>query len=95
MAVRAHINFGRKTDLKLAQERAVNSLSLLDAHLLENDWLAFGHPTLVDITCFPYAALAEEADVLLAPYKNLAKWFGRVSSMPSYIAMPGLPEFNS
>lgn len=95
MAARAHINFGRKTDLKLAQERAVISLNLLDAYLLENDWLALGHPTLADIACFPYAALADEADVSLAPYKNLAKWFGRVSSLPSYIAMPGLPGFNS
>jgi glutathione S-transferase len=95
MAARAHIIFSRKTDLKLAQERAVFSLNLLDAHLLKNDWLALGRPTLADIACFPYAALAEEADVSLVPYNNLAKWFGRVSSLPSYVAMPGLPGFNS
>ena len=33
MTARAHIKFGRETDLGLAQERAKSALQILDAHL--------------------------------------------------------------
>ena len=91
MTARAHIKFGRETDLGLAQQRAKLALEVLEAHLSANDWLALGRPTLADIACYPYAALAGEGEVTLEPYKNLAKWFDRICALPGYISMPGLP----
>jgi glutathione S-transferase len=91
MTARAHIKFGRTTDLGLAQERARSALEILEARLSANDWLALGHPTLADIACYPYAALAGEGDIDVEPYKNVAKWFDRICALPNYISMPGLP----
>ena len=95
MAARAHINFGRTTDIKLAQEREAESLALMDTQLFATEWLVLERPTIADIACFPYAALAEEAGISLLPYQNLRKWFERVYKLPGYVAMQGLPGFNS
>ena len=78
-------------DLDTAQRRAGRSLKILDAWLADRDWLALGRPTIADIACYPYIALAGEGEVRLEGRDNVIAWIGRVQDLPGWVAMTGLP----
>lgn len=63
----------------------------LDTHLADREFLALGHPTIGDIACLPYVAMAGEGGVPLKPYTNLSRWISRMQHIPGYIPMPGMP----
>jgi len=88
---RAVCKFKRDLDLNAAQTLARTTLDVLDAHLATHDWLALNHPTIADIAIYPYAALAREGEVSLAPYAAVRRWFTRIESLPGYTPMEGLP----
>ena len=77
-------------NLEALQARAKNAFRIMDAHLDGRDFLELGHPTIADIACFPYAAMAEEGEISLAPYPNLRTWIGRMKRIPGFIEMPGI-----
>lgn len=87
---RALIKFKREGDLAAAQGHARHALSILEGRLKDNDWLALGRPTIADLACYPYAALAWEGDVAPDPYPALKAWFARLEALPGYVAMEGL-----
>jgi glutathione S-transferase len=88
---RLHGLFRMPGDLQQAQQRAVQVLELVDAHLAQHTWLAQGSaPSIADIAVYPYVALAGDGDLDLAPYAHLAAWFARIRALPGYIGMPGL-----
>ena len=88
---RLHALFRMPGDLQQAQQRAVQVLELVDAHLAQHTWLAQGAaPTIADLAVYPYIALAGDGGLDLAPYANLAAWFARIRALPGYIGMPGL-----
>ena len=47
-------------------------------------------PTIADIACFPYAALASEAGIDLLAYPALHRWIDALRHWPGFIAMPGI-----
>lgn len=77
-------------DLAKLQSRAKATFEILDAHLADREWLELGHPTIGDIACFPYTALAGEGDISLEPYANVRSWIARMKAMPKFIPMPGV-----
>ncbi len=87
---RACLRFKRDVDLDRAQVAGRTALAVMDAHLSTHDWLALDRPTIADIACYPYAALAEEGEISLAPYGALNAWFKRIEALPGYVSMPGL-----
>ena len=87
---RAFLLFDRDVDLARCQASGRNALAHLDARLSEHDWLALDRPTIADIACYPYSALAEAGEISLAPYKALDAWFKRIEALPGYVSMPGL-----
>jgi glutathione S-transferase len=88
---RLHRLFRMPGDLPQAQQRAVQVLELVDAHLARHTWLAEGAaPSIADLAVYPYIALAGDGGVALAPYAHLAAWFARIRALPGYIGMPGL-----
>ncbi len=87
---RACLRFNRDVDLARAQAAGRDALALMDGHLAKRDWLALDRPTIADIACYPYAALAGEGEISLAPYGALGAWFKRVEALPGYLGMPGL-----
>lgn len=87
---RACLRFNRDVDLDRAQTAGRMALALMDAHLAQHDWLALDQPTIADIACYPYAALAEEGEMSLAPFGALDAWFKRIEALPGYVGMPGL-----
>ncbi|HEY3144942.1 MAG TPA: glutathione S-transferase [Dongiaceae bacterium] len=78
-------------DLPALQARAIASFRILNAHLSDREFLELGHPTIADIACFPYVAMAGEAGVDLKPYPNILRWVDRIKQIPGFIPMPGIP----
>jgi glutathione S-transferase len=87
---RAVKRFGRQWDLKQCQDFGRAGLEVLDAHLGNRSWLAAGRPTIADVACYPYVALAPEAEIPLEDYANVCAWLSRVQELPGYISMPGI-----
>ncbi len=79
--------FGAKLDHAKAIETAHAILSKLDDHLQNRQWLAADHPTIADISNYPYIAHAPEGDVSLKAYSNIKNWLQRVESLPGFISM--------
>lgn len=59
---------------------------VLDAHLAKRDWLVGDTPTLADFTVGSYLFYAKEAELPLAPYANINRWFARLSALPCWTA---------
>jgi glutathione S-transferase len=78
-------------DLEKLQAGAKRIFKIMDDHLASREWLELGHPTIGDIACFPYTAMAGEGAIDLAPYRNILKWIDRVKRVPGFITMPGIP----
>jgi glutathione S-transferase len=78
-------------DLESLQTKAKATFKIMDAHLANREFLALDHPTIADIACFPYTAMAGEGGIDLAPYPNILKWIDRMKRVPGFIPMPGIP----
>jgi len=94
-ATRQHYSFGHAADIAQCERGAQAALQLLDDTLAENQclgqrWLAAEQPTIADIACFPYAALAPEARIDLRAFPALQAWIRDVRHLPGFIAMPGI-----
>ncbi len=83
---------GPGIDLETAQRRGGYALKLLDAHLVCREWLALGRPSIADIGCYPYVAMAPEGGVSLDKRANVRAWIARFEALPGYVPMPGLPR---
>jgi glutathione S-transferase len=77
-------------DLVRQQARAHATFAILDAHLSDRKWLELDHPTIGDIACFPYTALAGEVGISLDPYANIRRWIRAMRTVPGFIPMPGI-----
>ena len=78
-------------DLAKLQAGANRVFKIMDAHLATRDWLELGHPTIGDLACFPYTAMAGEGGIDLSVYPNILKWLARMKGIPGFITMPGIP----
>lgn len=80
----------RSWSLEEVQTHGRAGLAVLDAHLKTSKWLAGGGPTIADIACFPYVALAPMGDIPLTPYPNVLAWIARIKALPGFVGMPGI-----
>jgi glutathione S-transferase len=65
-------------------------LAVIDRHLAQRKWLELDRPTIADLACFPYIALAADGKISLDDRPNLVNWIDRVKQLSGYIGMPGL-----
>jgi glutathione S-transferase len=79
-------------DLESLQTKAKATFKIMDAHLSDRAFVALEHPTIADIACFPYTAMAGEGGIDLAPYPNILRWIDRMKRVPGFIPMPGIPR---
>lgn len=87
-AARAYHLLNRtEIDIERAQARAINILTLLNQHLLQRKWLELERPTIADIACYPYIAVAHEGQIDLTHFPNILAWLERVKQLPNYVAM--------
>ena len=84
---RRAIAFNRDFDVAAAQETAHRLLGFMDNHLAVREWLETDHPTIADVACYPYIAVAPEGDIRLDPYPAVLAWIGRFEALPGYIPM--------
>jgi glutathione S-transferase len=75
--------------------RASLALRELEAGLVEQGlrgmrFLAADRPTIADIACFPYVALAPDGGVSLDPYPAIRLWSRALRSLDHFIEMPGI-----
>jgi glutathione S-transferase len=87
---RAVNKFNRPWDRAQCQELGKLGLAVLENQLSSNDWLADTRPTVADIACYPYVALAPEGGVPLSDYSHVRQWIARIQSLPGYVGMPGI-----
>jgi glutathione S-transferase len=73
-------------DVPGMQARTDRVLQRMEKRLAENEWLAGGDaPTVADIACHGYLALAEEAAIDIAAYPAIAAWRERIRQLPGYV----------
>ena len=89
---RAVKKFGRDFDLKACQDYGRAGLGVLDARLEHRNWLAGSQPTIADVACYPYVALAPEGEVPLDDWSNVLAWLRRVQGLPGYVGMEGIAD---
>ena len=76
--------------LQDAQLLGRKGLDVLEQRLAANQWLALDRPTIADIGCFPYVALASEGETPLDAYPSVRSWIDRIKSLPGFVGMPGI-----
>src|SRR6476660_71788 len=86
-AARLHDAFGYPFDVDACRSAAHKLFAHIEDHLADGEiedrtWLAGNAPTIADVACFPYIALAPEGGVSLDRYPALRRWIRRVKALP-------------
>ncbi|WP_280171649.1 glutathione S-transferase family protein [Agrobacterium pusense] len=82
-------------DLDSLQTSGIRALRELEAGLAEqvirgHRFLSGDLPTIADIACFPYVALAPDGNVSLDPYPTIRLWSRALRALPGFVEMPGI-----
>jgi glutathione S-transferase len=88
------VPFDLPGNVEEATLRSKKSLEILEKQLTNQDWLCGATPTIADVACFPYIALAPMGNISLAPYPAVQGWIARFKALPGYRDMPGLEDAN-
>ncbi len=87
---RAIARFGYSGDLDAARCDGTEALRVLEQRLGEKAWLAADDaPSIADVACFPYVALAGEGGFDLTAFPAVSAWTKRVRGLPRYVPAPG------
>ncbi|MGO4438235.1 glutathione S-transferase family protein [Rhizobium sp. RAF56] len=92
---RLHEMLLRPGDIDALQAQGIAALRELESGLVEQGvrgmrFLASARPTIADIACFPYMALAPDGGVALDPYPAIRLWSRAIRSLSNFIEMPGI-----
>jgi glutathione S-transferase len=79
-------------NIEAAQSKGRRVLAILDRRLTGRRWLCLDRPTIADLACFPYVALAREGKLPLDEYSQVRAWIRRIVDLDGYVAMDGLPR---
>lgn len=80
--------FGRPGDHAQAVAISNGLFEMLDKHLEAREWLVGDRPTLADVACYSYLAVADEGGLDLAPFEGIRNWMRRVEQLDGFVAMP-------
>jgi len=86
---RITVLFNKPFDLEQCQREAKPGLEAMERQLGGQDWLAADHPTIADIACYPYVALAGDGRVSLDGYPQVQAWLKRVEALDGWVPMQG------
>ncbi|MDG4867954.1 glutathione S-transferase family protein [Guyparkeria sp. 1SP6A2] len=84
---RAVWRLGSPFNREQCQQEGRAGLALMEQRLEQADWLAADHPTIADLACYPYVALADEAGVSLTPYSSIREWLAGVEALPGWVPL--------
>ncbi len=85
----------RAGDLAALHTAGIAALRELEAALFEQRlkgeaFLVGNSPTVADIACFPYVALAPDGGVTLDAYPSIRLWMRALRALDGFIEMPGI-----
>lgn len=94
-AARLHDMLLRPADilaLRMAGNKALRELeaALTEQRLRGLEHLIGDRPTVADIACFPYVALAADGGVSLDPYPSIRLWLRGIRALDRFVEMPGI-----
>lgn len=97
-AARLHDLLSYDLDIEAARKKAHAAFRILDDHLTQREiegkaWLVGGHPTIADVACFPYVALANDGGIGQEDYPAIRNWLRDFRRLPKFVAVSGIPEF--
>jgi glutathione S-transferase len=78
-------------DLAEAHALAARLFHFMEDQLATHAFLAADHPTLADVSGYPYTARAPEGRISLEPYPHVRTWLTRLEAIPGWTAMPVAP----
>ncbi|HEY9445770.1 MAG TPA: glutathione S-transferase family protein [Burkholderiales bacterium] len=74
----------RQGNLEECQATGRIALEALEQRLKGHEWLALDHPTIADLACYPYVALAHESKLPLDSYPGIRGWMQRLEALPGW-----------
>jgi glutathione S-transferase len=86
---RVTLLFNRPFDLEQCHRDARSGLEAMEQQLGDHEWLAAEHPTIADLACYPYVALAEVGRFSLQPYPAVRAWLAHVEGLAGWVPMIG------
>ncbi len=94
---RLHTMLNRDVKIEKALADGIVALRRIEAQLTEQGlrggaWLVGESPTIADIACFPYVALAPDAGLEHDDYPAIRNWLYAIRSLSGFVTMPGIHE---
>lgn len=80
--------FAQLGNMDECREFAHTALEVLSAQLQTNEWLVDDAPTIADVACYPYVAMASEGNISTAPFPAVRRWLARIETLPGYVPPP-------
>lgn len=77
----------RTSQIEANHRRGMHALSVMDAHLAQNDWFGAADYSIADIALYAYTHVAPEGDFDLAAFDNIGRWLERVRNQPAHILL--------
>ena len=71
--------------LEAKHKASLNTLSVLDRHLSNKEFLTEAGYTIADMSVYAYVHLANEAGVPLENFANVQRWINSVKAQPRYL----------
>lgn len=79
--------FGKSADYAEAFAVSQVLFKMMDAHLKDRSWLVGSRPTIADIACYSYIAVADEGDLDIAPFAHIKTWLAAVERLDGFVPM--------
>ncbi len=84
---RVAVLFSKPFDVDQCHREAQPGLEAMERQLSDAPWLATDRPTIADLACYPYVALAGDGNFSLQPYPAVQAWLTRVEGLPGWLAL--------
>jgi glutathione S-transferase len=85
------VRFKRSIDTAWATVVTQRAFKLMESTLAGQPWLMPGkQPSIADIACFPYTALAHEGNLSLDAYPAIVGWCDRIRALQRFVGMEGI-----
>ncbi len=84
---RVAVLFSKPFDVDQCHREAKPGLEAMERQLSDAPWLAADRPTIADLACYPYVALAGDGNFSLQPYPAVQAWLTRIEGLPGWLAL--------
>ena len=71
--------------------RCDHVLKIMDKHLASRAWLALGHPTIADVSCFGPISILKISNYDTDKWPNITRWLADFRKLPGVIDIDGKP----